>query len=166
MQIYIKLAFALSMIVLGSCARINPFDYDPGKIALSEFQQHESKSVNASSLKRWLNNSDTTGAYRKFPYVAVQAIQNEPDALIRSSIVDFYKEVYKSIKNNPNRKLNYTVHHDDWSESSLGGRMPISDVLPTYLGVPNTELELMNKNGTTRGKSDIEQIIEYIKSAQ
>jgi hypothetical protein len=166
MQIYIKLAFALSMIVLGSCARINPFDYDTGKIALSEFQQHESKTVNASSLKRWLNNSDTTGAYRKFPYVAVQAIQNEPDALIRSSIRDFYKEVYKSIKNNPNRKLNYTVHHDDRSESSLGGRMPISDVLPTYLGVPNTELELMNKNGTTRGKSDIEQIIEYIKSAQ
>jgi hypothetical protein len=77
-----------------------------------------------------------------------------------------YKEVYNSIKNNPNRKLNYTVHHDDWSESSLGGRMPISDVLPTYLGVPNTELEQMNKNGTTRGKSDIEQIIEYIKSAQ
>ena len=166
MSIYIKLAYILGIIALGSCARINPFDYDPGKIALREFQQHESKSVNALSLRRWLNNSDTTGAYRKFPYVAVQAIQNEPDALIRSSIVDFYKEVYKSIKNNPNRKLNYTVHHDDWSESSLGGRMPISDVLPTYLGVPNTELELMNKNGTTRGKSDIEQIIEYIKSAQ
>jgi dGTP triphosphohydrolase len=166
MQIYIKLAFALNMIVLGSCARTNPFDYEPGKIALSEFQQHESKSVNASSLKRWLNNSDTTGAYRKFPYVAVQAIQNESDARIRSSIVNLYKEVYKSIKDNPNRKLNYTVHHDDWSESSLGGRMPISDVLPTYLGVPNTELELMNKNGRTRGKSEIEQIVEYIKSAQ
>lgn len=156
-------AIGVSLIALGSCARTNPFDYEPGKTALIEFQRHESKTVNASNLRKWLNESDTTGAYRKFPYVVVRAIRNEQNALIRSSIVDLYIEVYKSIKNNPNRKLDYTVHHDDWSESNLGGKAPISSVLPTYQGVPHTELELMNRNGATEGKLEIARILEYIK---